>query len=134
MKSYKIDSYDIKLTDIFTDNPENAYITETAGFIPLDVKFKRFEQAGLRAQFNASEFTSKDYRDMYLNPDFSIDENDDLETAQYKLNAQNQYIEELKRSKLGDSVAQERSEKAEVIAKSNVPNEEIDTEKVSKKN
>lgn len=133
MKKYKIDSYDIKTEDVFTDNPDNAYITETAGFIPLDVKFKRFEQAGIRAQFNANEFTSQDYRDMYLNPDFSIDANDDLETAQMKLDAQMDYINQLKQSKLGDSEALERSEKAEVIAKSDVPNENIDTAKVSKK-
>lgn len=29
----------------------NDEITETAGFIPLEVRFKQMEQAGIRAQF-----------------------------------------------------------------------------------
>ena len=42
-------------------------IVETAGFIPLEVRFKQMEQAGFRAQFFENEFSSKDVTDMYLN-------------------------------------------------------------------
>ena len=45
----------------------NEDIVETAGFIPLEVRFKQMEQAGYRAQFFESEFSSKDVSDMYLN-------------------------------------------------------------------
>ena len=41
-------------------------IVETAGFIPLEVRFKQMEQAGIRAQFFESEFSSKNVQDMYL--------------------------------------------------------------------
>ena len=33
----------------------NEDIVETAGFVPLAVKFKQMEQAGIRAQFFQSE-------------------------------------------------------------------------------
>ena len=32
-------------------------IVETAGFVPLAVRFKQMEQAGYRARFNESEFS-----------------------------------------------------------------------------
>ena len=46
----------------------NEDIVETAGFIPLEVRFKQMEQAGYRAQFFESEFSSKDVSDIYHNP------------------------------------------------------------------
>ena len=39
-------------------------IVETAGFIPLEVRFKQMEQAGIQAQFLQSEFTSFDVQSM----------------------------------------------------------------------
>lgn len=77
----------------------NDYITETAGFIPLEVKFKQFEQNGLVAQFKVGDFTSNDYRDLYLNPDFEITPEDDFEDVQEKLSARNEYFNELKKAK-----------------------------------
>lgn len=101
--------------------PENnEYITETAGFIPLEVKMKQFETNGLVAQFMVSDFDSHDYRDIYLNPDFNITPEDDLEDIQEKLAAQREYAEEIKKSKVGsfektadsasDSAAAEKKE------------------------
>ena len=53
-------------------------IVETAGFVPLEVRFKQMEQAGFRAQFFESEFSSKDVTDMYLNhPEFDITPEDE---------------------------------------------------------
>lgn len=78
---------------------DNEYITETAGFIPLEVKMKQFEQNGIIAQFKVDDFTSSDYRDIYLTPDFDISPEDDLEDIQEKINARNSYIQELKMAK-----------------------------------
>lgn len=78
---------------------DNECITETAGFIPLEVKMKQFEQNGIIAQFKVDDFTSSDYRDMYLTPDFDISPEDDLEDIQEKLDARNQFIEKIKAAK-----------------------------------
>lgn len=78
---------------------DNSYITETAGFVPLEVKFKRFEQAGQVMQFSVSEFTSSDLRSIYLNPDFDITPEDDYEEIQEKLIARNEYILQLQKLK-----------------------------------
>lgn len=77
----------------------NEYIVETAGFVPLEVKMKQFEQNGLVAQFLTSDFDSNDYRNIYLNPDFNISPEDDLEDIQEKLEAQKAYAEEIKKAK-----------------------------------
>lgn len=72
-------------------------ITETAGFIPLAVRFKQMEQAGLRARFFESEFTSHDFSDMYLNhPELDIMPDDDLEDVIEKTKLREQYILEVK--------------------------------------
>lgn len=71
-------------------------IVSTAGFVPLDVQFKRFEQAGIRAQFNADQFTSNDYRQLYLSPNNEIYPEDDLEVVQEKLQNQTIFIKSLK--------------------------------------
>lgn len=74
----------------------NEYICETAGFVPLEVKFKRFEQAGIRQQINASDYTSSDYRDMYLNPDYQVYPDDEIEEVEAKFIALHNHIEEVK--------------------------------------
>lgn len=110
-RKWKIDEYKPELVKL----ENNSKIVETAGFVPLEVKFKQFEQNGLRAQFSTSEFTSNDYRDMYLSPNTEILPTDDLEEIEEKL-----YLQEMKRreilekknSKLGDS-NEERSDEAE---------------------
>lgn len=74
-------------------------ITETAGFIPLAVRFKQMEQAGLRARFFESEFTSHDFSDMYLNhPEFDIMPDDDLEDVIEKTKLRENYIMEVKKA------------------------------------
>lgn len=72
-------------------------IVETAGFIPLEVRFKQMEQAGLRAQFFESEFSSRDVRDMYLNhPEFDLTPEDDIEEAMEKLELRKAWINQVK--------------------------------------
>ena len=64
----------------------NEDIVETAGFVPLEVRFKQMEQAGLRSQFFENEFNSHDVTDMYLNhPEFDITPEDDIEEAMEKI-------------------------------------------------
>lgn len=74
--------------DFTLDKEENPCIVETAGFVPLEVKFKQFEQNGLRVQFTEDEFTSSDLRDIYLNPDLQVYPGDDLIDIEQKLAAQ----------------------------------------------
>lgn len=112
MKEYVIDKYSPKYASFTDDKELNPVIVETAGFVPLEVKFKQFEQNGLQAQFNVSEFTSSDYRDMYLGPNTEILPTDDLEEIQAKLELQNEVRLNILKSKLGDSDA-ERSDKEE---------------------
>lgn len=70
---------------------ENAYITETAGFIPLPVKFKRFIENGLVAQFRESDFTSSDWRTLYADdPDLDIFPSDEFDEVQSKLELREQ--------------------------------------------
>lgn len=73
-------------------------LTETAGFIPLDVKFKQMEQAGFMAHFLESEFSSRDISDMYLNhPEFDITPEDDYEEMYEKIQMRAAWIEEVKK-------------------------------------
>lgn len=76
---------DKEVVSLGADLGDNPVIVETAGFVPLEVKLKRFEQAGQIMQFNTSEFTANDYRELYLNPDFQIYPDDDLEDVEEKL-------------------------------------------------
>lgn len=68
------------------DKENNAYITETAGFVPLVVKFKRFIENGQIAQFKESDFTSSDWRELYAtDPELDISPNDEFDEVQQKL-------------------------------------------------
>ena len=101
MKLYQIPKFDEKQKAVFTSDlsKDNEYLTETAGFVPLEVKLKQFEQNGLAAQFNTSEFTSNDLRDIYLNPDFDITPDDEFEEVEEKIAARNAYIQEIRKAK-----------------------------------
>lgn len=84
------------------EEPENwnEDIVETAGFVPLEVRFKQMEQAGIQAQFLQSEFTSFDVRDMYLNhPEFDLNGDEDIEEAMEKIKLRQAWIEHVKAEK-----------------------------------
>lgn len=125
MFAYKIDKVKPKTETFTCDKELNPEIVETAGFIPLEVKFKQFEQNGLQAQFNTSEFSSQDYRDMYLGPNTEILPTDDLEEIQEKLLLQEEVRKHILKSKLSDSDA-ERSDKEESLSL-NVDKKEVKT-------
>lgn len=98
----KIKRFELQITEpVYAElDPElNKEIVETAGFVPLEVKFKRFEEAGIMMQYQMGEFTSSDYREMYLSEDFEITPEDDLEDIQEKLVARQVFMDELKKAK-----------------------------------
>ena len=74
----------------------NEDIVETAGFVPLAVRFKQLEQNGYVAQFKRSDFDSQDMRDIWFNPEFEILPGDDLEEVEAKVRARNEFINAIK--------------------------------------
>lgn len=102
----------------------NEDIVETAGFVPLEVRFKQMEQAGIQAQFLESEFGSKDFRDMYLNhPEFDLTPEDDIEDAYEKMQLRAAWINKVK------AAAKSR---AEAEKTQTVPSENNDLKKGAK--
>ena len=55
-------------------NPVVEYneITETAGYLPLEVRLKQLEQQGYIAKFKREEFDSDEISELWTNPDFEI--------------------------------------------------------------
>ena len=111
MKEWKIDL----IKPAFADLGDNEYICETAGFIPLEVKFKRFEENGIRAQFDTDSFSSSDLREIYLNPDFEIRQGDDLIDIEAKLTAREEYILSLNKEKSKQAENVDTSTKPDII-------------------
>lgn len=99
MRIYELECYDKKQLEanLVKDFKHNEYICETAGFVPLEVKFKRFEQAGIRARISSSDYTSSDYRDMYLNPDYQVYPDDEIEDVEESFRALHDHIEKVKK-------------------------------------
>lgn len=109
------------------EEPEdwNEDIVETAGFIPLEVRFKQMEQAGIQAQFLQSEFTSFDVRDMYLNhPEFDLNGDEDIEEAMEKIQLRQAWIEHVKAEKAKEAQLEaQREVKASESKAKNEPKE-----------
>lgn len=103
MQKYLIDNWNKLERESGWKAVNNPVIVETAGFVPLEVRFKRFEENGIRAQLNASEFTSSDLRDIFLHPDFAINQYDELEDIEAKEAARAAYIEKLINQKAAQS-------------------------------
>lgn len=77
-------------------------IVETAGFVPLEVRFKRMEQSGYVAQFYTSQFDSDDYRQIFMGDETEIYADDDEDTVMIKLAKQQKIRDEIIKAKLGD--------------------------------
>lgn len=110
LKSRSIEHFDMDsfMKQIQKECPEEygKVIVETAGFVPLEVRFKRMQEAGIRAQFTEGDFTSNDWRDIYLNkPEFDVVEGDELEDIVEKQQGRMAYMQQLMREKQGKSVA-----------------------------
>lgn len=90
MKKYTIDQWDRPaIKDWTCDKEKNPYITDTAGFKPLEAQIAQFEQAGRRARFRSDMFDSSDYNEMYLHPDLRITGEDDEIDIEEKIRKQN---------------------------------------------
>lgn len=95
------------LRKLFNDYPKNDEIllsqidgwdetlVDTKGFVPLEVKFKQLEEAGIKAQFNMAELDSSQIRQVFLNPDFEVTPDDDFEEIQDKLYQRELYKQQL---------------------------------------
>lgn len=100
MRIFEIEKWDKKnVQDWTTDKKKNPYITDTAGFVPLQVQIQKFEQSGIRARFRSEMFDSSDFRDMYLQPDLMINSEDDEIDIQEKLDKQRFVKEQIFRQK-----------------------------------
>lgn len=93
----------------------NEYIVESAGFIPLSVKFKQFEQNGYIAKFHVDDFDSSDYDNLYSS-DVLIGPDDDEFDVADKIELFNQRKFELLQKKLAETNETEQSvaERSEV--------------------
>lgn len=98
MKNYEIEVLSPKQVEALSGElKNNDYICETAGFVPLEVKFKKFEINGLTLMQQRRMLNSSDYREMYLNPDFDISIDDDPEDIIDKMEALRNHIEDVKK-------------------------------------
>lgn len=89
--------WDYECPESFKDVPnQDEILVETAGFVPLDIRFKMMEEAGIRAQFRESEFDSADMRAIYEeHPEFAFTMSDELEDIERKIALRNKFITEL---------------------------------------
>lgn len=135
MKKYELECLSpeqIKARKSVFTKENNPYICETAGYEPLEVKFKRFEQNGIVAALNQSMFNSHDLREIYLNhPEFDITPEDELEDINEKMIAQQEYLQEMKEKKLGSfkETAESPSVSAAAEEEETPPEEETTTKK-----
>lgn len=77
-------------------------ITETAGFVDLETRFKRMEQSGYVAHFFREMFDTEDERQIFLGEETEIYADDDEDTVREKLYQQQLLREKIVKSKLGD--------------------------------
>ena len=82
-ESYKFDDSktDIWITEDGEPAEGNEYIVESAGFVPLAVKFKQFEQNGYIAKFNVDDFDSSDYNSLYQDDVLIGPDDDEFDVA-----------------------------------------------------
>lgn len=90
-KIFKFSKDDVIKRSSVIPEEENKVIVETAGFVPLDVRFKQMEQNGILARLNAEEFSLsiEDLRQLYFGENTEINQYDELEDIQEKLYNQN---------------------------------------------
>lgn len=74
----------------------NEQLTETAGFVPLEVRMKQMEQAGILQQAMLQDITADDLREAWLTSDFDIAADDELEEIIAKDRARREFIETIK--------------------------------------
>lgn len=92
----------------------NDYLVETAGFVPLSVRFKQFTENGIISRLRAEQYDTdlpiSELENAFQMSEFDINEDDDIFTATDKINARKSYIAELKKS-YSDLSAKKEAEK-----------------------
>lgn len=88
----------------------NKEIVETAGFVPLEVRFQKLQENGIRLQLRASEFDSVDMQKLYLDDQYRIEPDDELEDIEVKLAARQAYINELQKERSENTNGEVKSE------------------------
>lgn len=78
-------------------------LVETAGFTPLEVRFQRLIESGQQMRLRAEEFDSVDMRKIYLDDEYRIEPDDELEDIYEKMTARKAFIDSL-RAKKSESV------------------------------
>lgn len=117
---------DVEFVDVFASEETNPYITETAGFVPLQVRIKQQLLAGQQLQVQRSQFDYQDWLDTY-DDDFSPDVINDKFQAMELI----QRIEERKQKVLRQAQEQELAEFAEWQASKRSENSEPKAELAS---
>lgn len=82
-------------------------LTETAGFVPLEVRMKQMEQAGLLQQAMLQDVTADDLREAWLSSDFEISPDDELEEVIVKDRARREFIDTIKAERQKEFDAQQ---------------------------
>lgn len=92
---------------------DNIYQVETAGFVPLSVRFKQFTENGIISRLRAEQYDTdlpiSELENAFQMSEFDINDDDDIFTATDKINARKNYIAELKKS-YSDASAQKKAE------------------------
>lgn len=92
----------------------NDYLVETAGFVPLSVRFKQFTENGIVSRLRAEQYDTdlpiSELENAFQMAEFDVNDDDDIFTATEKINARKQYIAELKKS-YSDLSAKKEAEK-----------------------
>lgn len=116
-ESYKFDDSNTNkwITSDGKPSKGNEYIVESAGFIPLSVKFKKFEQDGYIAKFSVDDFDSSDYNNLYSDDVLICPDDDEFDIAD-KIALFKERKLQLLNSKLAETNATEQSvaERSEV--------------------
>ena len=73
----------------------NQRITETAGFIPLEVRFQKLIESGQRVTLRAQEFDSVDMRKLYLSDEFRVEPDDELEDILLKQQKRAEFLRDI---------------------------------------
>ena len=80
----------------------NEYLVETAGFVPLSVRFKQFTENGIVSRLRAEQYDTdlpiSELENAFQMSEFEVNDDDDIFTATEKINARKNYIAELKKS------------------------------------
>ena len=92
---------------------DNDYLVETAGFVPLSVRFKQFTENGIVSRLRAEQYDTdlpvSELENAFQMSEFDVNDDDDIFTATEKINARKNYIAELKK-RYSDASAQKKAE------------------------